>query len=337
MNVSSFTFILEVPRSVAWRSSEGLRTFEREDFYAFLWQEFGEDRGLVGIHEGSVLSEEAFEAGLETESWTLDSAEAPRERDWVQSQETENAVVYFSLPEHAHAARARIVACTGLSAGEIVEEKPQDWDAEWKKTYQGAFVPPNWEVRPPWIEVADIPKGHILLKLNPGAGFGTGTHETTQLCLQAIANVCEESSRAGRFPVRRVLDFGSGSGILSIGAALLGAQVDGIEIDPLANDNARENADLNGLGEKIRFSESLADASGKYPLVIANILRPVLIEFAPELVSRIEKGGSLILSGLIETDLPEVIARYSALLGGRTPERRELGEWRALVFQNVLG
>lgn len=327
MGSSSFTFDLKVPRSVTWNSTQGVRSFEREDFYAFLWEEWGQDRGLVGIHEGSVLSEDAFTAGLEAENWTVDSAEAPRERDWVQSQETETAVLYFSLKEQAMSARARIEKCTSLQLGPVTEQVDQDWDAEWRKSYVGVFVPPHWEIRPPWIEEKDIPKQNVLLRLNPGAGFGTGTHETTQLCLQALAKAMKSPTQ-----IHTVLDFGSGSGILSVAAALMGAKVDGVEIDPLANDNARENAELNEMQEKVRFSETLDGTLSHYPLILANILRPVLIEFSKIICSKLAPGGILILSGLIEKDLDEVIGAYSLLLGGAAPERHVLGDWRALVF-----
>ena len=103
MNSPSFTFQVEVPRQVRWTRPEGLRTFSREDFYAFLWEEFPGE--ITGIHEGTLLTEEAFEAGLETESWTVDSAEAPRERDWIDSQDTTSATLYFV--DQISASRAR--------------------------------------------------------------------------------------------------------------------------------------------------------------------------------------------------------------------------------------
>jgi len=109
----------------------------------------------------------------------------------------------------------------------------------------------------------------------------------------------------------------SGSGILAIGAAKLGATLDGVEIDPLAIDNACENAELNDVGSAVKFSRTLAAAEGAYDLVLANILRPVLIEHAPALTRKIASGGTLILSGLIASDVPEIVATYSALLGGR--------------------
>jgi ribosomal protein L11 methyltransferase len=311
---------------------------EREDFYTWLWQEFGGDKGLQGVHEGTLLSEEAAEQGLETESWTLDAAEAPRERDWMANQEWSDVDLYFESDALAHAARERLERLAGLEVGGVHEQEDEDWDAQWKASFLsnpfGVKVAPFWRILPPWVtpEEAQVDeRNELILRINPGAGFGTGTHETTQLCLRAIG---ERAVRAGgRLKGERVLDFGSGSGILSIGAALAGGDVIGVEIDPLAIDNAVENAAINGV--KVEFARTLEAAQGPYPVVIANILKPVLLEFAPELVRRLDSraSGTVILSGLIETDVADVSAKYSALLGGRVPRKHELNEWRALVWE----
>jgi ribosomal protein L11 methyltransferase len=286
----------------------------REAFFERLWARWGSE-GLQGIHEGTLLSEQAVERGLETDSWTVDSAEAPRERDWVGGQATMEAELYFSdEPSAARAAEAL--------GGEVEAVPVQDWDAKWKASYTGAVVPPFWRVLPPWSEVEGEPGEHVI-RLNPGAGFGTGTHETTQLCLEALGHADVRG--------RRVLDFGSGSGILAIGAALLGAAtVDAVEIDPLAVENAEANAELSGVRMGIRFLPELVE--GTYDVVLANILRPVLLQFAPELARRLAPGGTLILSGLIEPDVEEVASRYSGLLGGGRPVGRGRGEWRALLW-----
>jgi ribosomal protein L11 methyltransferase len=321
---------ISVPRSV---KLEG-RALSREDFYSWLWQEFGGARGLQGVHEGTLLSEEAAEQGLETESWTLDAAEAPRERDWMASQALSDAELYFETEPQARAALKRLASIAELVLGTIREQKAEDWDAQWKASFlanpEGVRVPPFWRILPPWTtpEEAGIKNGEIILRINPGAGFGTGTHETTQLCLRAIGERAMRSG--GTLGGAQVLDFGSGSGILSIGAALAGGSVIGVEIDPLAIDNATENAAINGV--KVEFSRYLDAANGTYAMIIANILKPVLLEFAPELIRRLDKQGSVILSGLIEKDVQEVSERYSALLGNKQPQKFELNEWRALVF-----
>jgi ribosomal protein L11 methyltransferase len=333
MSGSSFIFKIEVPREVRWIQSEGLLHFSREDFYGFLWETFPGE--LLGVHEGTLLTAEAYEAGHEADSHAVDSAEAPRGRDWIESQATESAVLYFVDGLSATRAREIIRKGTGLLCGNIEEQPNEDWDAAWKASFQGVSVPPNWEILPPWREAPENPKSKVI-RINPGAGFGTGTHETTQLCLQAVAFAFRDAK-----PGTRVLDFGSGSGILSIAAARFGASVDGVEIDPLAIDNATENLSLNQsadspLSGSVRFMrtlEELRPVDGKYAVVIANILRPVLLEFSKELISRLDRPGRIVLSGLIATDLPEVINRYSELLGGVRPEIFERGEWRALVFE----
>ncbi len=330
---SSYTFKIEVPRQIHWNQAEGLRSFSREDFYAFLWELF--DGSILGVHEGTLLTEDALASGVESQAWTVDSGEAPRGRDWIEAQVSETAVLYFSDEAGARAAKSRIVDASGLVCGEIEEQKAEDWDAAWKASFQGVSVPPYWEILPPWRESPDDSDSKVI-RINPGAGFGTGTHETTQLCLQAVAFALRDAE-----PRTRVLDFGSGSGILAIAAARLGADVDGVEIDPMAVDNARENLELNDVEGVVRFAHTFAEleqATGtshpKYAVVIANILRPVLVEFAETLVGKLKRpGGKVVLSGLIATDLPEVITRYSSLLGGARPEIFERGEWRALVFQ----
>lgn len=316
----------------------GGQVLDREEFSAWLWRSFQGD-GLLGIHEGTLLVEDAVNQGLETHPWAVDSGEAPRERDWIAGQEWLSSNLYFESREAAMRAADGLRLRTDVRVGAVEEEEARDWDAQWKASFlgsrEGIPVPPFWRVLPPWVEVPAFRNEPGLpevrpIRINPGAGFGTGTHETTQLCLRMMA----ESGGAG--PGKRVLDFGSGSGILSIGAALLGARVDGIEVDPLALDNAAGNSALNGTEASIRFLPELEAGCGNYDLVIANILRPVLLDFAERLTGVLRPGAPLILSGLIERDVMEVRARYSGLLGGREPRVLELGEWRALIWEEKL-
>lgn len=329
MDPTASTFRLKI--KVLQRVEIQGRQFDREDFFGWLWDAYG-SRGLLGVHEGTLLSEEAAEQGFETESFTIDAAEAPRERDWIKSQKEAEAELFFASEAEARAARDELQ--DAVNVGEVFEQKAEDWDASWKASFlnasDGVFIPPFWRILPAWVE-RELPAGERALRINPGAGFGTGTHETTQLCLQAIGEFAASRGGAGLLAGTRVLDFGSGSGILAIGAALLGASVDAVEIDELAIDNALENARINSVESRIQYSRSLGGAPGQYPLVIANILRPVLVEFAPELVRRLAPGGCLILSGLVAGDVPEIERVYSELLG-RKPRISERGEWRGVVW-----
>jgi ribosomal protein L11 methyltransferase len=130
-----------------------------------------------------------------------------------------------------------------------------------------------------------------------------------------------------------MLDFGSGSGILSIAGALLGATVDAVEIDRRAIAHAATNLRANAVGDRVRQGMDLGATAGAFDLVVANILRSVLLEFAAPLTRLRGESGALVLSGLVSTDVPEVSALYTPLLGGRRPEVYARDEWRALVWR----
>lgn len=183
-------------------------------------------------------------------------------------------------------------------------------------------VPPRWTIVPS----AETPiASGIPLVIRPGSGFGTGAHATTQLCLQAIAAYAPRVR-----PGWRMLDFGSGSGILSIAAAKLGAEVSAVEIDAEAIAHARENARLNGVSARLSVSSELV--AGPFSLIVANILRSVLLENADALAERLAPDGALVLCGLVATDVPDLSVRYAAALGGRRPEVFTRGDWRALAW-----
>lgn len=350
MSSTTYVVSLSVPRRVQIpdliQFSDQIGDLAREEFFTWLWTRFS-DFGLVGVHEGSLLAEEAAEQGMENDSWTVDSAEAPVGRDWVAEQELENAELYFDSEAEAKDAATLLATISELKITGIREQKPQDWDASWKASFlnngSGVPIPPFWRIVPPWVKFE--PQGEKFIKINPGAGFGTGTHETTQLCLQAIGEYFPRVPLDGQ----AVLDFGSGSGILAVAMAILGARVDAVEVDSLAIDNSIENSQLNEVREKIYFTQKLPSFSGPpssensdlhpirtYRYVVANILRPVLLEFSAELVKRLQPGGVLILSGLIDRDVDAVVERYCELLKNPTVHKYEQGEWRALVFLRSL-
>lgn len=184
---------------------------------------------------------------------------------------------------------------------------------------RGVFVPPCWRI----VARAGVSAGpgeHVLV-ITRSAAFGDGRHPTTQLCLQALAAVG---------PRRRVLDFGSGSGILALAAARLSASARGVEIDERALAVSRDNARLAGLDGRVAFGRAVDD--GTYDLLLANVVRPVLLEHAPRLVARLDPGAGVVLSGLLATDVPDVTVRWSSLLGGRRPTVHARGEWRAVVW-----
>jgi ribosomal protein L11 methyltransferase len=288
------------------------------------------EAAFMGVTEGVMLSEEAHTRGYETESWVLDEGMAPHERDWLSHERDLTMVAYFKDEASAKRAVSWLQSEYVLKKIPKVEaEAEQDWNAKWKASFTGIDVSPDLRVLPPWSEewekARDAKKTKGIIAINPGAGFGTGTHETTQLCLQTLLSL-------GDLTGKTILDFGSGSGILGIAAALQGGAVTCVEIDPMANENALDNAKLNNVENKIMIVEAIPESlhHRKVDVLLANILRPILLRFAPMIKDCLKPDAELVLSGLIETDLDEVIRTYQE--GGAQFEitRLQKNEWRAL-------
>ena len=186
-------------------------------------------------------------------------------------------------------------------------------------------VAPRWQILP--VGASADPDA-IPIWLEPGPGFGDGFHPTTQLCLQGIAAL------APRGRAWRLLDVGSGSGILSIAGARLGASVDAVEIDERAIEHAERCHRANGVEDRVRSFSSLTEVRGPFDLVVANVWRAVLLSLCKELVHLPAPGGSILISGLVSTDVPEVSVSYSQLLGQQRAEVYERDEWRALVWRS---
>ncbi|WP_437330720.1 50S ribosomal protein L11 methyltransferase [Sorangium sp. So ce381] len=184
-------------------------------------------------------------------------------------------------------------------------------------------VPPRFRVI---TDSRDAEVDERTIVLGPSHAFGDGRHESTRMCLQALASFAPRSGF-------RLFDVGSGTGILSIGAAKLGGEAIGVDIDAAANAIAADNAQRNAVEARVSFSATWPD--GTFDIVVANILRDVLTALAPRIVARLAPRGTLILSGLVSTDVPEIVARYAPLLAGRRPEIFERGAWRALVWRDA--
>ncbi|MBI5343106.1 MAG: 50S ribosomal protein L11 methyltransferase [Deltaproteobacteria bacterium] len=212
-----------------------------------------------------------------------------------------------------------------VSAAEISDF---GWAEKWKEFFLPRKVGRRLVVRPSWepYEAAD---GEVVLTIDPGQAFGTGTHETTRLCLQYIEDVFDTVP-----PPRRVLDVGTGTGILGIAAARLGAAcVLGIDTDPKAVEVAEENARINGVADRFAATfNPLSTAEGTYDLVLANILAEILIDLKGEILSRCAVGGTLILSGILDEKSGWVEEEYRSE-GVRLIERKTDGQWAALLLR----
>jgi len=232
----------------------------------------------------------------------------------------------------------------------------QNWMEAWKQYYKPIFIGERLLILPAWMESPNPER--IAIKIDPGMAFGTGTHPTTQLCLELMEKVFDSghSERSEESPQGvgdsslaterlaqndiTVIDVGCGSGILSIAALKLGAtKVLGVDIDEESVKNSRENADTNGVGDELilgvgSVNEILADkfAFKKAPLVVANILAPVIIRlFDAGLADLIEEHGAIVLSGILFEQEQSVIEAGQAK-GLRMNERRQIGDWVALTM-----
>ncbi len=207
-----------------------------------------------------------------------------------------------------------------------------DWAYSWQKYYKPLPVGQRLYVVPQWEREEPVPAGRVPLYLNPGLTFGTGSHASTQLCLEGV----EEHTAPG-LPV---LDLGCGSGILSIAALVLGAsQAAAVDIDPKAVDVAYENAALNGIGKDrylVRAGDVISDAAlvrelaqTRYHLVLANIVADVIIPLSARVPELLDRDGLFLCSGIIDTRAQEV-ADALARNGLRVTRRREKNGWVAL-------
>ena len=188
-------------------------------------------------------------------------------------------------------------------------------------------------IRPTWRRHHREP-GDVVIALDPGMAFGTGLHPTTRLCLAALESMADRSVLATETAAARVLDVGSGSGILSIAAVRLGAgRVLALDIDPIAVEATSANAKRNGLARRIRAREgSSPSGEGPFDVVVGNLIASVLIALADGLVEDLRPGGTLLASGIFENREAEVAAAFAAR--GLTIEHRWTeGDWVALELR----
>ena len=205
----------------------------------------------------------------------------------------------------------------------------KDWAEAWKAHYAPFRVGRRLWIRPSWLALEDAPAANdVVLTLDPGMAFGTGLHPTTQMCLQAL----ERLVRSGM----RVLDVGTGSGILAIAALRLGAaSALAVDNDPQAVAAAGENALANGVAGQLVVREGTLSAvaeRGKWDLVLVNILAPVIISLLREegLLDYATEGGRLLLSGIVDEQAPAVREALAAA-GGAVAEEMTVRDWVTLI------
>lgn len=213
----------------------------------------------------------------------------------------------------------------------------ENWMEAWKQHYRPILIGQRLVILPAWMNSPD--PNRVAIKIDPGMAFGTGTHPTTQLCLELLEKDIDDRPPTRDQP-SSVIDVGCGSGILSIAAIKLGAKAAlGVDIDSDSIKNARENAKINHLGDALILAVGSVQEvlEGRFPfrkapLVIANILAPVILRLLEVgLADLVEENGTIILSGILQEQAQSVIEAGQAK-GLRLNEQRQLGDWVALTM-----
>lgn len=203
--------------------------------------------------------------------------------------------------------------------------KDEDWANEWKKDYKSFKISDRVMICPSW-EKPETDASDVVVMLDPGSAFGTGTHETTSMCAQFLDKIV--------VPEDKILDLGTGSGILSIIASKLGAgSVEAVDIDRLAVDVAIDNCSKNDCSSIVCHAGELKDAyASDYSLIVANIIADVICAIAADVPSHLAKGGRFLCSGIINTKKDRVEKALSDA-GFKIIEQREKNDWMAYLCE----
>lgn len=244
----------------------------------------------------------------------------PGEEDTAETRRRIEEVVYF------------LSRLYPIPAPTFRKLEDKDWANAWREHYRPFRIGERLWIQPSWISSEETPErkpDDIVLTLDPGMAFGTGLHPTTQMCLQALEQLVHPGST--------LLDVGTGSGILAVAAARLGAgEIIGVDTDEHAIQAARENARLNDVAGQISIQPGTLATVSKtsWDLVAVNILAPVIVRLLAEeeLLSYVASSGRLLLSGIIEPQLPEVKAAIDAA-GGEIVEQLAVRDWRTLIVR----
>uniref|UniRef100_UPI0040573F64 50S ribosomal protein L11 methyltransferase n=1 Tax=Candidatus Electronema sp. TaxID=2698783 RepID=UPI0040573F64 len=271
---------------------------------------------LLGVLSGSAVEQSPVKDGLSQVSGFFEFTDEVGREDALRllEQELGELLAAYGLP-------APLVSCSVLA--------DEDWATSWQQYFTPFAIVPGLIIKPSWESYAPQP-GEQVLEMDPGMAFGTGQHASTKLALSLVQSCCQAAS-----PPERMLDVGTGTGILAMAAVLFGAkEAVAIDNDPVAVAVAAENIARNSLAERIAVSaEPLERISGQFDLICANILHDVLVELAPALVQRLAANGQLVLSGLLCGSQEESILRIYRELGLRLRQAAHEEEWVSLLLE----
>lgn len=279
-------------KKVDWNELTILTSYEAKEAIANMLNECG--AGGVVIEEKSDLHKKRREKFGEI--YELDEAKYDYEEAKIKAYFLQNE----AWPQLLEQIKDKIEALEsyGIDLGEnkltVKTVKETDWENEWKKYFKPLEVGRTFLIVPEWEQVEDVSEEKRIIRIDPGMAFGTGTHETTSLSIEALEKVIKSGDE--------VIDVGSGSGILSIAASLLGAErVYSYDLDEVAVNSSMSNRDLNNLTDKIIVEQNnlLKNKHHEADVIVANILTHILLELVEDAYRQLKKGGYFITSGII--------------------------------------
>ncbi|AQS09007.1 ribosomal protein L11 methyltransferase [Clostridium saccharobutylicum] len=216
-----------------------------------------------------------------------------------------------------------------IGEGKVTYRKmhEEDWANNWKQYYKPVKITGKIVIKPIWEEY-EKKDDELIIELDPGMAFGTGTHETTRMCIKALDKYVK--------PNTTVFDVGCGSGILAIAAAKLGANhVVGVDLDPVAVDSSKENISFNNLNNIEVLEGNLLDVvSGKADIVVANIIAEIICVLTEDVKKALNEGGLFIVSGIIH-DRVDMVKEKFAECGFEVMEINKDGEWNCIVAKSI--
>jgi len=266
--------------------------------------------------------------------------------DTVEDSPIKTVKAYFPADAELEGKVAEIaafLAATGPEFADFVFRQPtvtylreEDWANNWKEHFKPSRIGTRLVIKPTWEEYT-AGEGEIIIELDPGMAFGTGTHPTTRLCLESLERIYFREppyDTDGLSVPADVLDVGTGSGVLAIAAVKMGARrVLGIDIDPAAVEVARQNLAQNLVDLSARVtSEPLANITGTFDVVLANILAEDLVRLGPELVGKLREGGVLVLSGIL-SEKEELVTSGFSPFPLTLVEVTRSAEWSCIAYR----
>jgi len=285
--------------------------------------------GVVIEDPLELIKERADQFG---EIYQLDPKDYPDEGVMVKAYLTETSFLHETVEE----IKANVTSLTnyGIDIGKnvvtLVEVNEEDWATAWKKYYHPVKISNRFTIVPTWEEYEKVSSDELIIELDPGMAFGTGTHPTTVLCIQAIERYVKEHDE--------VIDVGTGSGVLSIAAALIGAKnVRALDLDIVAVESARTNIELNKVDSVVTVDQGnlLKGIEKQADVIVANILAEIILMFTTDAFKLVKQGGYFITSGIIAPKKQEVKESMEAA-GFEIVEVIQMEDWVAIIGRRPL-